>query len=87
MKITIITALAATVLAFAPLAHAGEGQGEPFPFSAGPISVVRFTADGVAVALPDQPALAARDGAILQSTAEVAELPAKPSAGEGNHNR
>ena len=63
MKITVMTALAAATLALAPMAQAQEGNSDPFPFSAGPIAAVRFT-DGVAVALPDQPApaYAALDG-------------------------
>ena len=78
MKITIMTALAAVTLAFAPTAQAQEGNGEPFPFSVGPIGAVQFV-EGVAVALPDQPApaYAARDEAPLQPATEVAELPAE----------
>ena len=34
MKITIMTALAAATFALAPLAHASEGNGDPFPFAA-----------------------------------------------------
>lgn len=77
MRITIMTALTAT-LAFAPMAQAQEGNGDPFSFSVGPIGAVRFI-DGVAVALPDQPGpvYAARDEAPLQPATEVAELPAE----------
>ena len=82
MKITIMTALAA--LAFAPMAQAQEGNGDPFPFRVGPIGAVQFI-DGVAVAMPDQPvpAYAARDEAPLQPTANVAELPAEQPAERG----
>ena len=78
MKITVMTALAAATFAFAPMAQAQEGNGDPFPFSAGPIAAVRFV-DGVAVALPDQPApaYAARDEGQPQPATEVAELPAE----------
>lgn len=83
MKITVMTMLAAATLAFAPLAQAQEGNGEPFPFSAGPIGAVQFV-DGVAVALPDQPApnYAARDDAPFQPATEVAELPAARGSAE-----
>ena len=80
MKITIMTALTAA-LAFAPMAQAQEGNGEPFPFRVGPIGAVQFI-DGVAVAMPDQPApaYAARDEAPLQPATDVAELPAEQPA-------
>ena len=45
MKITIMAALAAATFALAPPAHASEGNGNPFPFSAGPIAAVQFEGD------------------------------------------
>lgn len=76
MKITVMTALAAATFAFAPLAQAQEGNSDPFPFSAGPIGAVQFI-DGVAVALPDQPApaYAARDEAPLPPATKGAPPP------------
>ena len=81
MRITVMAALAAATFALAPLAHAGEGNGEPFPFNAGPIGAVQVV-EGTVVALPDQPALAyaARDEAAPQATDELAELPADTPA-------
>ena len=78
MKITLMTALA--LLALAPVAQAQEGNGDPFPFRVGPIGAVQFI-NGLAVALPDQPApaYAARDEGLPQP-AEVAELPAEQPA-------
>ena len=40
--LTIMAALAAATFALAPPAHASEGNGNPFPFSAGPIAAVQF---------------------------------------------
>ena len=78
MKITLMATLA--LLAFAPVTQAQEGNGDPFPFRVGPIGAVQFI-NGLAVALPDQPApaYAARDEALPQP-AEVAELPAEQPA-------
>ena len=83
MRITAITALAAATFALAPLAHAGEGNGDPFPFSAGPIGAVQFI-NGAAVPLPNQPvpSYAARDAAPHQPATEVAELPAERGSAE-----
>ena len=79
MKITLMAALA--LLALAPVAQAQEGNGDPFPFRVGPIGAVQFI-NGVAMALPDQPApaYAAQDEAPFQPAAEVAELPAERPA-------
>ena len=89
MKITVLTALAAVTFAatsaLAPLAQASEGNGNPFPFSAGPIAAVQVV-NGVTVALPDQPtpAYAARDAAPAQPATEVAELPDGRSFAQSN---
>ena len=40
MKITVMTALAAATFALAPLAHAGEGNGNPFPNDAEALATV-----------------------------------------------
>ena len=89
MKITVITALVAATFALAPLAHANEGNGDPFSFSAGPVAVTQIRTDGTAVALADQPAVdyATREDASLQTTDEVVELAANDRTGESESGR
>lgn len=75
MRITTMTALAVATLAFGPLAHAGEGNGDPLPFSVQSIGAVRFTdgAIGATGAGPSATPYAVRDEAPLQPAVEVAE--------------
>lgn len=57
MKITILTALAAATLASAPLAHAGEGNGDPFahrmPGATTPVQTGVVLADAGSEAMPN----------------------------------
>lgn len=72
MRITTTTALAAVTLAFAPLAHAGEGNGDPFPFSVGSVGAVQFTSRATGAG-PNATPYAVRDEAPLRPAAKVAE--------------
>lgn len=67
MKITIMTALAAT-FALAPLAHAAEGNGDPFPFAAsGTTTAQAQIADAGSEAFPN---VAGRPGSALAVVAD-----------------
>lgn len=80
MKTALYAAAAALTLAFAPLAHAQEGNGNPFSFQADPIGTARFDASGAVVAeLPGT----AQPGAALTATpdAETGRFGAAPADG------
>ena len=72
MKTTLWAAVAALALAFAPLANAAEGGGDPFPFSAGTLATTTFNADGtVQSAAPRNLAAATRTDAGVGAAASA----------------
>lgn len=68
MRITAVTALAAATFALAPLAHAGEGNSDPFPFAVpGTTTTQAQVADAGSEAFPD---VAGRPGSALAVVAD-----------------